>query len=241
MSTFKVIERTKDIGSTKSLISKGLIPGIVYGKGSDPVKIAFENKILQKIMHSGSFYSKILDIEINGKIEKILPKQLQYHPVTDRLMHFDFLRVQDDTKVTVEIPVEFLNQEICPGLKKGGVLNLVRRLVELSCNANNIPDRLEFDLKESEIGDAVKISNINLPEGVKPTITDRDFVIATVVPPTVEVEETKPEEEGEEEASAEKAEEKSADSKEEKSADSKEEKSADSKVEKKEDSKPESK
>ena len=233
MSTFKVIERTKDIGSTKSLISKGLIPGIVYGKGSDPVKIAFENKILQKIMHSGSFYSKILDIEINGKIEKILPKQLQYHPVTDRLMHFDFLRVQDDTKVTVEIPVEFLNQEICPGLKKGGVLNLVRRLVELSCNANNIPDKLEFDLRESEIGDAVKISNINLPEGVKPTITDRDFVIATVVPPTVEVEETKPEEEGEEEASAEKAEEKSADSKEEKSADSKEEK--------KEDSKPESK
>ena len=208
MSTFKVIERTKDIGSTKSLISKGLIPGIVYGKGSDPVKIAFENKILQKIMHSGSFYSKILDIEINGKIEKILPKQLQYHPVTDRLMHFDFLRVQDDTKVTVEIPVEFLNQEICPGLKKGGVLNLVRRLVELSCNANNIPDRLEFDLKESEIGDAVKISNINLPEGVVPTITDRDFVIATVVPPTVEVEETKPEEEGEEEGSAEKAEEK---------------------------------
>ncbi|PPR50984.1 MAG: 50S ribosomal protein L25 [Alphaproteobacteria bacterium MarineAlpha5_Bin5] len=241
MSTFKVIERTKDIGSTKSLISKGLIPGIVYGKGSDPVKIAFENKILQKIMHSGSFYSKILDIEINGKIEKILPKQLQYHPVTDRLMHFDFLRVQEDTKVTVEIPVEFLNQEICPGLKKGGVLNLVRRLVELSCNANNIPDKLEFDLKESEIGDAVKISNINLPEGVKPTITDRDFVIATVVPPTVEVEETKPEEEGEEEDSAEKAEEKSADSKEEKSADSKEEKSADSKVEKKEDSKPESK
>ena len=233
MSTFKVIERTKDIGSTKSLISKGLIPGIVYGKGSDPVKIAFENKILQKIMHSGSFYSKILDIEINGKIEKILPKQLQYHPVTDRLMHFDFLRVQEDTKVTVEIPVEFLNQEICPGLKKGGVLNLVRRLVELSCNANNIPDKLEFDLKESEIGDAVKISNINLPEGVKPTITDRDFVIATVVPPTVEVEETKPEEEGEEEDSAEKAEEKSADSK--------EEKSADSKVEKKEDSKPESK
>ncbi len=233
MSTFKVIERTKDIGSTKSLISKGLIPGIVYGKGSDPVKIAFENKILQKIMHSGSFYSKILDIEINGKIEKILPKQLQYHPVTDRLMHFDFLRVQEDTKVTVEIPVEFLNQEICPGLKKGGVLNLVRRLVELSCNANNIPDRLEFDLKESEIGDAVKISNINLPEGVKPTITDRDFVIATVVPPTVEVEETKPEEEGEEEGSTEKAEEKSADSKEEKSADSKEEK--------KEDSKPESK
>ena len=148
-------------------------------------------------MNSGSFYSTIIDIDISGKIEKILPKQLQYHPVSDRLIHFDFLRVQENTKVNVEIPIEFLNQEKCPGLKKGGVLNTVRRLVELTCNANNIPNKLEFDLIESEIGDAVKISNIKLPEGVSPTITDRDFVIATLVPPTVEVE-TKTEETSEE-------------------------------------------
>ena len=101
--------------------------------------------------------------------------------------------MQDDTKVAVEVEVDFLNKDTCPGLKKGGVLNLVRRLVELSCNANNIPEKLEFDLISSEIGDAVKISNIDLPEGVKPTITDRDFVIATLAPPTVEVE-TKTEE-----------------------------------------------
>jgi len=197
MENFKALERNKETGSTKSLLTKGMVPGIIYGKGSEPTKIALEDKILKKLMNSGSFYSTIIDIDISGKIEKILPKQLQYHPVSDRLIHFDFLRVQENTKVNVEIPIEFLNQEKCPGLKKGGVLNTVRRLVELTCNANNIPNKLEFDLIESEIGDAVKISNIKLPEGVSPTITDRDFVIATLVPPTVEVE-TKTEETSEE-------------------------------------------
>ena len=162
MEKYKVIERSKDTGSTYSLLSKGMVPGIVYGKGTEPTKIAFENKILQKLMHAGAFYSTILDIDIDGKSEKVLPKQLQYHPVTDKLIHFDFLRVQENTKVNVDIPVEFLNLEKCPGLKKGGVLNTVRRLVELSCNANNIPSKLEFDLIESEIGDAIKISNIKI-------------------------------------------------------------------------------
>ena len=197
MEKYKVIERSKATGSTYSLLNKGMVPGIIYGKGTEPIQIAFEDKILQKLMHTGSFYSTILDIDIEGKIEKILPKQLQYHPVTDKLIHFDFLRVQNDTKVTVEVPVQFLNQETCPGLKKGGVLNLVRRDVELSCNANNIPENLQFNLESSEIGDSIKISNIDLPEGVKPTISDRDFVIATLAPPTVEVE-TKPAEAEEE-------------------------------------------
>ena len=226
MEKYKVIERSKDTGSTYSLLNKGMIPGIVYGKGTEPTKIAFESKILLKLMHTGSFYSTIIDIDINGKKEKVLPKQLQYHPVSDKLIHFDFLRVQDDTKVTVEVPVNFLNQETCPGLKKGGVLNLVRREVELSCNANNIPNELQFDLINSEIGDSIKISNITLPDGVIPTITDRDFVVATLVPPTVEVE-TKPAEE-----------ESTEDSKEEKPEDKKEENKEDSK---KEDSKEESK
>ena len=229
MEKYKVIERFKETGSTNSLIKKGMIPGIVYGKGTEPTMIAFEDKALLKLMHTGSFYSTILDIDIDGKSEKVLPKQLQYHPVTDKLIHFDFLRVQDDTKVTVEVPVEFLNQETCPGLKKGGVLNLVRREVELSCNANNIPNKLQFDLIESEIGDSIKISNIDLPDGVMPTIKDRDFVVATLVPPTVEVE-TKPAEE--------EAEETTDDSKEEKPEDKKEENKEDSK---KEDSKEESK
>ena len=197
MQNYKALDRNKEAGSTHSLLSRGMVPGIIYGKDSEPKKIALEDKILKKLMNTGAFYSTIIDIDIDGKVEKILPKQLQYHPVNDKLIHFDFLRVQENTKVTVEIPVEFLNQEKCPGLKKGGVLNTVRRLVELSCNANNIPSKLEFDLIESEIGDAVKISNINLPDGVTPTITDRDFVVATLVPPTVEVE-TKTEEAAEE-------------------------------------------
>ena len=227
MEKYKVIERSKDTGSTYSLLSKGMVPGIVYGKGTEPTKIAFDNKTLQKLMHTGAFYSTILDIDIDGKSEKVLPKQLQYHPVTDKLIHFDFLRVQNDTKVTVEVPVEFLNQETCPGLKKGGVLNLVRREVELSCNANNIPDKLQFDLVNSEIGDSIKISNIDLPDGVKPTITDRDFVVATLVPPTVEVE-TKP---------AESEEESSEDTKEEKSEEQKEDNKEDNKENSKEESK----
>ena len=217
MENYKALNRNKDTGSTHSLLTKGMVPGIIYGKGSEPSKIALENKLLIKLMNTGSFYSTIIDIDINGKVEKILPKQLQYHPVTDKLIHFDFLRVQENTKVTVEIPIEFLNQDKCPGLKKGGVLNTVRRLVELSCNANNIPSKLEFDLINSEIGDAVKISNINLPDGVLPTITDRDFVIATLVPPTVEVE-TKTEataEEGTTDTTEEKADEKKEENKEE--------------------------
>jgi large subunit ribosomal protein L25 len=221
MEKYKAIERSKKTGSTHSLINKGMIPGIVYGKGTEPTKIAFENKILLKLMHTGSFYSTILDIDIDGKLEKVLPKQLQYHPVTDKLIHFDFLRVQDDTKVTVEVPVEFLNQEICPGLKKGGVLNLVRREVELSCNANNIPDKLQFDLINSEIGDSIKISNIDLPDGVIPTITDRDFVVATLVPPTVEVETKPAEEETTEDTTEEKPEENKEGSKEETKEESK--------------------
>ena len=220
MSDLKAIERNRDIGSNHSLLMKGLVPGIIYGKGTEPKKIALEDKLLQKLMGTGSFYSTIIDLDVEGKKEKILPKQLQYHPVTDQLIHFDFLRVLETTKVNVEIPVEFLNQDKCPGLKKGGVLNTVRRLVELTCNASNIPSKLEFDLIESEIGDAVKISNIQLPEGVVPTISDRDFVIATLVPPTVEVE-TKTEETSEEGAT-EGTEDKS-DEKKEQSSDNKEE------------------
>ena len=144
MENYKVIIRSKDSGSPKYLLKKGMIPGVVYGKGSETLKIAFEKKELNKIMYAGGFYTKIINLDINGKTEKVLPKVLQYHPVTDKLIHFDFLRVHENTKVTVEVPVEYLNKEICPGLKQGGVLNLVRRLVELTCNASNIPEKLHL-------------------------------------------------------------------------------------------------
>ena len=147
MENFKAKIRSKSSGSTKKILKEGMVPGIIYGKGTESLKISFENKILQKLMHAGGFYSKIIDIDVEGKLEKVLPKSLQYHPVTDRLIHFDFLRVQENTKVTVEVPVDFLNKDKCPGLKKGGVLNLVRRMIELSCNANSIPEKLEFNFK----------------------------------------------------------------------------------------------
>ena len=178
--------------------------------------ISFESKLLYKLIESGGFYSKILDLEIDGKHTKVLPKDLQYDPVSDNLIHFDFLKVQENTKVSVEVPVNFLNQDKCPGLKKGGVLNIVRRLVELICNANNIPEKLDFDLIDSDIGDAVKISNISLPENVQPSITDRDFVIATLVPPTVEAEPEEKKEEAETPDGEEKKEESKEDSKSEK-------------------------
>lgn len=217
MNTHKAINRTKSSENNNTLIKKGLVPGIIYGKGTTPLKIALEDKILSKLIQEGGFYTKILNIEIEGKTEKVLPKDTQYHPLTDKLIHFDLLRVQENTKVTVEVPVQFLNQDISPGLKQGGVLNIVRRSIELICNAYNIPEKLDFDLSESEIGDAIKISNINIQEDVKPTITDRDFVIATLVPPTVEVEpepETAAEGEGEVEGEKVEGEEKTEESKE---------------------------
>ena len=122
----------------------------------------------------------------------------------DNIIHLDFMRVQDTTKVTVEVPINFLNRDTCPGIKQGGVLNIVRRVVELSCSANQIPEKLEFDLIDSQIGDSIKISNIVLPENVKPTITDRNFVIATLAPPTIEVEPEKTAEEVAEEGEGEK-------------------------------------
>ena len=197
MDNIKVISRTKDSGNNKSLLKKDLIPGIIYGKGTKPTKISCDKKILNILTQSHAFYTNVLNIEIEGKAEKVLPKALQFHPVTDTLIHFDLLRVQKNTKVTVEVPVEFLNQDICPGLKQGGVLNYVRRGIELICNANNIPNVLKFDLSETEIGDSVKISSIELPEDIQLTIRDRDFVIATLAPPTKEEEEVKPEEEAE--------------------------------------------
>ena len=219
MENYKVINRSKKNGSIKSLLDEGMVPGVIYGKNTTPSSIAFEDKALQKLMHSGGFYSNIINLDIEGKKEKVLPKQLQYHPVTDKLIHFDFLRVQDDTKVTVEVEVIFQNRDICPGLKKGGVLNLVRRLVELNCNANKIPEKLEFDLISSEIGDAIKISNIDLPDGVKPSISDRDFVIATLAPPTVETEAKEEGAEGDTEKSEGESKETSEDKKEESAED----------------------
>ena len=197
MDTIKVLPRSKDDGNRNKLLEDSKIPCVIYGKGLKSESLTVDLKTISTLIKTNTFYSKVLSIELNGKKENVLPKEVQYHPVSDNIIHVDFMRVQDSTKVTVEVPVNFLNKEKCIGIKQGGVLNTVRRSVELICNANVIPDKLEYDLINSEIGDSIKISNIMLPEGVKPTITSRDFVIANVVPPTVEAEPEKPESEEE--------------------------------------------
>ena len=195
MEIIKLSSRAKDREKPNIVIKNNKIPAVIYGKNTKSQPVSIDSKTLKNLIKDRGFYSRILSVELDGTKEKVLPKDIQYHPVTDNVIHIDFMRVQENTKVTVEVPVDFLNRDLCPGVKQGGVLNIVRRLVELRCNANKIPEMLELDLSSSEIGDSLKISEISLPEGVTPVITDRDFVIATLVPPTIEAEPEKPEEE----------------------------------------------
>jgi large subunit ribosomal protein L25 len=176
-------------GSARALRREGKVPAIIYGGKGEEVSIALNAKELTLEFMKGHFSSKVVDLQIGKESIHVLPRDVQLHPVTDVVLHADFLRVTDDTKITAQVPVHFLNQETCPGIKKGGVLNIVRRDVELACSARNIPEYLEVDLAELEIGDSIHISHITLPKGSVPTITDRDFTIATLAGRTEEVEE----------------------------------------------------
>ena len=194
-------------GSAHLLRDKGSVPAIIYGDKTDPLPIALNLLDLEKEIKKQGFFSKQLQIEINGSTERVLPREIQFHPVNQKILHIDFLRISDTTKINVSVGVIFLNEEESPGLKRGGVINIVRREIELIGPVVKIPEKIEVDLTGLDIGDSVHIGGIKLPEGVTPTITDRDFTIASIAAPTVveEVEE-KPEEEGEEEEGEEKAE-----------------------------------
>jgi len=170
-------------GSARELRRNGLIPAVIYGDKQDPVSIALSRKDVTKKIHDGGFLTTLVTIEVDGKKYNVLPKDYQLDPVRDFLMHVDFLRVSKNTQVTVEVPVHFENEEKSPGLKRGGVLNVVRHAVECHCPANAIPEALVVDLTGLEIGDGIHISHVTLPDGVHPTITDRDFTIATVAAP----------------------------------------------------------
>lgn len=176
-------------GAARATRRAGRVPGVIYGAKKDPIKISMDPRDLQREINTGSFFASLLDIEVGGGSERVLPRDLQLHPVTDRPMHVDFLRVGRDTTINVEIPVSFLNEEESPGLKRGGVLNVVRYTIEVSCRADEIPQGFEIDLTGRDIGDSVHISEIDLPEGVVPTITDRDFTIVTIAAPSIHVEE----------------------------------------------------
>ena len=201
MNNLKAIKReSASTGEINKLRAKGLIPAILYG-GKDPnAKISIEKKSVESILNSESFLSTVIELEIEGKKQKVLPRDVAYHVVSDEPIHIDFMRVVSGSKIIIEIPVKFKNQSESPGLKRGGVLNIVRRKVELNCPADQIPDDIEIDLAGTDIGTSIKISSVTLPSNVVPTITGRDFVIATVAAPTVIKEPEKPAEatEGEE-------------------------------------------
>ena len=184
-NNLKAIKReTKTSGEINSLREKGFVPAVLYGGKSPNLKLSIEEKLL-KDLNSETFLSTIIDLDIDGKKEKVIPRDISYHVISDKPTHIDFMRIVKGSKIILEIPVTFMNNNESPGLKKGGVLNIVRRKIELRCLAENIPNNIEVDLKGLDIGASVKISSVKLPDNTSPTITDRDFVVATIAPPTI--------------------------------------------------------
>ena len=186
------IRDTKTKGQVNDLRSKGNVPGIVYGGEQPNEKISITTKELKNLINKENFLSNVISINLDGKEQKVLTRNIAFDTVTDEPIHFDLMRIVKGGKLILEIPVKFINNELSPGLKRGGVLNIVRRKVELRCPAENIPTELVVDLEGLDIGTSIKISSINLPENVTPTIQGRDFVIATVAAPTVVKEPEKP-------------------------------------------------
>lgn len=171
-------------GAARAERRNGRVPAVIYGANKDPEAISIDPAQLRAARMQPGFFATLFEVEVEGNSQQVLCRDLQLHPVTDRPMHADFLRVTERTQINVEIPVSFENEEEAPGLKQGGVLNVVRHVVEVICRAGSIPNEITIDLTGLEIGDSVHISNVSLPDGVKPTI-DRDFTIATIAPPTV--------------------------------------------------------
>jgi len=176
---------TKTKSELNKLRSEGLVPGILYGDIEKNISLSVKKSSLDHFLKTTNFKSKVIKITIDGKEFEVLPRDIEFDTLTNQPIHVDFQKLSANTKVVVWIPVRFLNEETCPGLKMGGVLNIVRRKVELSCPADKIPSELIADLASREIGESIHISAIKLPDGVLPTIKDRDFTIATVAAPTV--------------------------------------------------------
>ena len=179
-------------GSNNKLRSEGLIPAILYGGKDDNQNISINKKEVKNLVNSDTFLSKVLELDIEGKKEKVIPRDVAFNVVSEEPIHIDFMRIVAGKKIILEIPVKFINHPDSPGLKRGGVLNIVRRKVELRCPAETIPNEIIVDLAGTDIGTSIKISSVKLDSNVFPTITDRDFVIATVASPTVIKEPEKP-------------------------------------------------
>ncbi len=162
----------------------GRIPAIIYGDKQDTISVDIEEREYKKIMTQSGIFSRLLDLNVDGKSNIVLTRDIQFHPVSENPLHVDFLRIGKGSTITVSIPVSFINEELSPGLKTGGVLNTVRFELELECPADKIPEKIEINLEGLVVGDSIKISTVKLPDGVSPTITDRDFTIATIAAPT---------------------------------------------------------
>lgn len=170
-------------GVARALRREGLVPAVIYGGKEAPEGISVNSREITKIFNTGRLLSTLIEIEVNGKKQRAIARDVQLHPVRDDILHADFLRLGKDAKIAVEVSVNFLNEETCPGLKMGGVLNVVRYTIELNCPADNIPESIDLDLADAQMNDSIHISEINLPDGVEPVITDRDFTIVTIAAP----------------------------------------------------------
>ena len=186
------IRNTKTRGEVNTLRAKDFVPGIIYGGKDKNQKVSISKKLVKFLLDKENFLSNIITLNIDGNTQDVLPREIKFDVITDDPMHVDFLRIVKGSKIILEIPVKFINNEKSPGLKRGGVLNIVRRKVELKCPTENIPNELIVDLEGSDIGESLKISSIKLPQNVVPTIQGRDFVIATVAAPTIIKEPEKP-------------------------------------------------
>src|SRR3954466_4620913 len=171
-------------GASRELRRQGRVPAVVYGEKKEPLSIHVEEKLLSKILSSGHFMNSVIMIDFPGNPHRTLPKAVDFHPVTSRPIHVDFLRIGEHTKVTVAVPVRFDNEEASPGLKRGGVLNVVVHELEIVCDAAHIPAEIHIPLDGLEIGDSIHISNVKLPDGVLPVNTEEDFTVATIVAPS---------------------------------------------------------
>ena len=190
------VRNTTTKGQVDQLRKNGEVPAIVYGGTEQNQKISLSKKEIKFLIEKENFLSNVLSLKLDGKEQNVLPREIAFDTVSDEPIHIDFVRIIKGSKIILEIPVKFINNEKSPGLKRGGVLNIVRRKVELRCPTENIPKELVVDLDNLDIGASIKISSINLPENVTPTIQGRDFVVATVAAPTIVKEPEKPAEEG---------------------------------------------
>lgn len=171
-------------GVARRTRAAGRVPAVIYGGKEPPVMISIEDRLMKKAVYDPGFFTHLFDIELNGQKHRVLPRDVQFDPVKDFPIHVDFLRITADSRITVQVPVGFINTERSPGLKRGGMLNIVRHEIELEVPADAIPETIEIDVTAFDLGDSIHISHVTLPPGTKPTITDRDFTIATVAAPS---------------------------------------------------------